>query len=436
MRVRYACEAIDDSTERSHSGAFSCCNELPRSECAAPLQVVYCGSREVYGQAEKGDSVKVSCLQENFQRALSRVSRAVATRTALPVLSNVLLATDAGRLRVAATNLEIGVTTWIDASVEEEGRITVDARLLNEFVNTLPAGQVDLVTDIARVSLTVQSGRDKAAINGIDAEDFPVIPSVSEDGFSVTIDPRLLREMIAQVEFAAAADESRPVLAGVLTRFSAERLMLAAADGFRLAVRNGDLNSPVEEVVDVIVPARAYRELARLLADADELVKIGVTPNRSQILARVGDSEWVSRLIDGTFPDVMQIVPKEFGTRLDLGRESLLNAVRRAGYFARENNDVVRLQVQPAEDDLAPGNVEVSAHAAERGNSQSFVDASISGGELQIAFNGRYLSDVLAVLRNGQVTLGLNGSNQAGVVRSSGDEDYTHVIMPMVIGAQ
>jgi DNA polymerase-3 subunit beta len=173
-----------------------------------------------------------------------------------------------------------------------------------------------------------------------------------------------------------------------------------------------------------------------LLADADEPVRIGVTPNRSQILARVGDSEWVSRLIDGTFPDVMQIVPKEFGTRLDLGREPLLNAVRRAGYFARENNDVVRLQVQPADDDLAPGNVEVSAHAAERGNSQSFVDASISGGELQIAFNGRYLSDVLAVLRNGQVTLGLNGSNQAGVVRSSGDEDYTHVIMPMVIGAQ
>ncbi len=398
--------------------------------------MVYCGPLEVYGQAEKGSRVKVSCLQENLQRALSRVSRAVATRTALPVLSNVLLATDGERLRVAATNLEIGITTWVDAAVREEGRITVDARLLNEFVNTLPAGEVSLVTDTARVSLVVQSGRDKAAINGIDAEDFPVIPSVSNDGFTVEVDPTTFREMIGQVEFAAATDESRPVLAGVLTRFSGTQLMLAAADGFRLALRTGELAAPVEQSIDVIVPARAYRELARLLADVEEPVRIGITPNRSQILARVGDTEWVSRLIDGTFPDVLQIVPKEFGTRLDLGRDSLLNAVRRAGYFARENNDVVRLQVHAGDDDVAPGNVEVSAHAAERGNSQSFVDASISGGDLQIAFNGRYLSDVLGVLRNGQVMLGLNGANQAGVVRSSGDEAYTHVIMPMVIGAQ
>ena len=381
-------------------------------------------------------AVKVGCLQENLQRALGRVSRAVATRTALPVLSNVLIATDGERLRIAATNLEIGVTTWVDGSIQEEGRITVDARLLGEFVNTLPSGQVDLTTDATRISLTVQSGRDKATINGIDAEDFPVIPTVSDDGFSVDIEPQLFREMIAQVEFAAASDESRPVLAGVLTRFEGSALMLAAADGFRLAVREGELGSHVEERLEVIVPARAYRELARLIADASDPVRIAITPNRSQILARVGDTEWVSRLIDGTFPDVKQIVPKDFGTRLDLGRETLLNAVRRAGYFARENNDVVRLQVRPGDDDLAPGSVEVSAHAAERGNSQSFVDASISGTELQIAFNGRYLSDVLTVLRNGQVMLGLNGSNQAGVVRPAGDDAYTHVIMPMVIGAQ
>ncbi len=404
--------------------------------CVRWLQVVYFATSEVYGQSEKGVIVKVSCLQENLQRALGRVSRAVATRTALPVLSNVLIATDGGRLRIAATNLEIGVTTWLEASIQEEGRITVDARLLGEFVNTLPAGQVELTTDSARISLALLSGRDTATINGIDAEDFPVIPAVTDGGFSVEIEPQLFREMISQVEFAAASDESRPVLAGVLTRFDEGSLLLAAADGFRLAVREGVLGSTVDQRLDVIVPARAYRELARLIADASEPVKIAITTNHSQILARVGDSEWVSRLIDGTFPDVKQIVPKDFNTRLDLGRETLLNAVRRAGYFARENNDVVRLQVRPGEDELAPGNVEVSAHAAERGNSLSFVDASITGTELQIAFNGRYLSDVLTVLKNGQVTLGLNGSNQAGVVRPSGDDEYTHVIMPMVIGTQ
>jgi DNA polymerase-3 subunit beta len=354
----------------------------------------------------------------------------------LPVLSNVLLATDEGRVRIAATNLDIGVTTWIDADIEDEGRITIDARLLGEFVNTLPAGPVSLTVDDVRLSLTVQSGRDKASINGIDAEDFPVIPSITDDGFAVELDPQMLREMISLVEFSAATDESRPVLAGVLTRFDGDVVTLASADGFRMAVTEGNLGSTVDQRQDLIVPARSYRELARIIGDHTEPIHIAVTPNRSQILARVGDTEWVSRLIDGTFPDVKQIVPKDFGTRVDIGRDTLLNAVRRAGYFARENNDVVLLVVQPGADDLTPGSVEVSANAAERGNSQSYVDASVSGTEIRVAFNGRYLTDVLSVLKHGQVMLGLNGSTQAGIVRPSGTDSYTHVIMPMVIGGQ
>ena len=380
--------------------------------------------------------MRVACLQENLQRALSRVGRAVASRTALPVLSNVLIATDNGRLRIAATNLDIGVTTWIDADIESEGRITVDARLLGEFVNTLPQGAVSLTTDDVRFSLTVQSGRDKASINGIDAEDFPVIPSVSDEGFLVEFDAQMLREMISLVEFSAATDESRPVLVGVFTRFEGDMLTLASADGFRMAVSEHRLDNPAGDRQELIVPARSYRELARIIGDHVDPIRIAVTPNRSQVLARVGETEWVSRLIDGTFPDVKQIVPKDFATRVDVGRDTLLNAVRRAGYFARENNDVVFLMVQPGEDDLAPGNVEVSANAAERGNSQSFVDASITGSEIRVAFNGKYLTDVLSVLRHGQVMLGLNGSNHAGIVRPSGVEDYTHVIMPMVIGGQ
>jgi len=380
--------------------------------------------------------VKVSCLQENLQRALGRVSRAVATRTTLPVLSNVWMGTEDGRLKIAATNMEIGVTTWVDASVVEDGQITVDARLLSEFVNTLPAGEVQLELDPNRLSLTVRAGRDKAAINGIDPEDFPVITTMKEGDFSVSIDAQTLRERISLVEFAAATDESRPVLAGVLTRFDADSMMLAAADGFRMAVSEGPSGTTVDERLDVIVPARSYRELARLIGDYDEEIILSVTANRSQMLARFGDTEWVTQLIDGTFPDVKQIVPREFATRVDVGRDSLLNAVRRASYFARENNDVVRLSIHAGEDDMTPGSIEVTANAAERGNSESFVDASISGGEMQIAFNSRYLSDVLGVLKHGNVMIGLNGANQAGVVRPSGGDSYSHVIMPMVIGGQ
>lgn len=380
--------------------------------------------------------VKVSCLQENMQRALTRVGRAVATRTTLPVLSNVLIATDNGRLRLAATNMEIGVTTWIDADIEIEGRITIDARLLSEFVNTLPAGTVDLEVDTARLSLAVKSGRDEATINGIDAEDFPEIATLTDDGLRIEIAAPHLRELISLVEFAAASDDSRPVLAGVRTRLEGTSIELASADGFRMAVNSGETASSVDERQDIVVPARGYRELARIIGDFSEQVVIGVTPNRSQMVARVGDTEWVSRIIDGTFPDVHQIVPKDFATRVDLSRESLLNASRRASYFARENNDVVMLVVKPGEDDLSLGSVEVFANAAERGNSHSFVDANVTGPGVQIAFNGRYLADVLTVLKNGQVTININGPTQAGVVRPHNTTSYTHVIMPMVIGGQ
>jgi DNA polymerase-3 subunit beta len=220
-----------------------------------------------------------------------------------------------------------------------------------------------------------------------------------------------------------------------LTRFEGTTLTLAAADGFRLAVRQAELPNAVESKFDVIVPARAYRELARIIGDSTEPLTLSITPNQSQLLVRVGDTEFLSRLIEGTFPDFRQIIPREFGTTVEVGRDAFVNAVRRSSYFARDNNDVVRITVKPGDGDLDPGTIEVSATAAERGNSQSYVDSSVSGPELQIAFNARYLADVLGVIRPGQVMLGMNGGNQAGVVRAAGADEYTHVIMPMVIGA-
>jgi DNA polymerase III subunit beta len=385
--------------------------------------------------------VKVACLQEQLQRSLSLVSRAVATKTALPVLGNVLLTAEDDRLELSATNLEIGISTAISASVEQSGRLTVDARLLSEFVSTLPNETVQLSADRDRTLLTVQCGRDHASINGISADDFPTTPALAEGGFSVDLDPHLLREMISQVEFAAATDDSRPVLAGVLIRFEDKTITLAAADGFRLAVRQSELESKVGERQNLIVPARAVRELGRIVGDASEPVHLAVTPNQSQLVVRIGPAgepggvEFYSRLIDGTFPDYRQIIPKEFGTKVELGRDALLNAVRRASYFARDANDAIKFEIKTLVDSVEPGIVEVSARAAERGDSLSFVDAAVEGPEMQVAFNSRYLSDVLGVIRDGRVSLGLNGPNQAGVVRPIGSEEYSHVIMPMVIGS-
>jgi DNA polymerase III subunit beta len=379
--------------------------------------------------------VDVSVPQELLQRGLGQVGRAVATKTTFPVLSNVLLEASADTLKLAATNQEIGITAWIPAQVGETGSVTVDARLLSEFVNTLPANGVRLSVESGRYSLKVHGQGADAAINGIDADEFPVFPQSAEGAYSVTVDPQHLREMISQVEFAAASDDSRPVLTGVLMRFEGEALTLAAADGFRLAVREGQLLAPAAERLDVIVPARALRELARIVGDRTEPIELTVTSNRGQLVVRTDETEFFSRLIDGTFPDFRQIVPREFATRLELGREDFLTAVRRAGFFARDNNDVVRIEAKAGSDELMPGNVEVSATAAERGSSQSEVSAAVHGPEGKIAFNSRYLLDVLTVLRSGRVMLGINGSNQAGVVRALESDAYSYVIMPMVIGA-
>ena len=384
--------------------------------------------------------MKVACLQDQLQRALNLVSRAVASKSALPVLSNVLLSAENDRLELSATNLEIGVSTSISASVDQPGKLTVDARLLSEFVSTLPNETVQLSVDGDRTLLNLQCGRDHASINGIAADEFPATPALSEGGLALDLDAHLLKEMISQVEFAAATEESRPVLSGVLLRFEESTITLAAADGFRLAVRHGILETPVGDRVSLIAPARAIRELGRIIGDGSEPVHYAVTPNQSQLVVRIGPvgepggTEFYSRLIDGTFPDYKQLIPKEFSTRVEMGRDALLNAVRRASYFARDANDAIKFDVKPLTDTTEPGVVEITARAAERGDSQSFVDASIDGPDVQVAFNSRYLTDALSVIRSGRVALGLNGANQAGVVRVVGSDDYSHVIMPMVIG--
>ncbi|HXG35395.1 MAG TPA: DNA polymerase III subunit beta, partial [Dehalococcoidia bacterium] len=223
--------------------------------------------------------MKLSCLQENLAKGLSIVGRAVAARSTLPQTSHVVLASDQGRLKLAATNLEISITCWIGAQVEEEGAITVPARLLTDFVNSLPSERIDISLTPRGRQIHIVCGRNEATISGMDAADFPPIPSV-EDGGAISLDPGALRTAISQVEFAAAADDTRPVLTGVHTQLEDGQLTLAAADGFRLAVYHLPLSSEVKEKVEAIIPARALRELERLLTDQEEPVEMAFNANR------------------------------------------------------------------------------------------------------------------------------------------------------------
>ncbi len=375
--------------------------------------------------------VKVSCLQENLAKGLSIVGRAVATRSTLPVLSDVMLATDGARLKLSATNLEIGIVCWIGAKVEEDGSITVPARLLTDFINSLPPERIDMELTVRTQTLNLKCARFEANIKGIDAQEFPLIPTAGEDS-KISLDPSMLRQMIDQVVFAAATDESRPILTGVLAKFQGEQLTLAAADGFRLSVRTAHLSEPVSEPVTVIVPARALAELARIGVEQEQPIEITITPARNQALFHMANVDLVSQLIEGNFPDYNQIIPKSYSTRTVVSTSDFLKATKTANIFARDAANIIRLEIVPG-GELAPGRVTLTATSAEVGDNVGEFDAVIEGEEMEIAFNAKYLIDILSVVDAAQVALETTTSSSPGVIKPIGSEDFTHVIMPMHI---
>ncbi len=373
--------------------------------------------------------MKLSCLQENLSKGLGIVGRAVATRTTLPITNNVLLATDQSRLKLVATNLEIAISCWIGAKVEAEGAITIPARLLTDFINSLPNDRIDL--SLSRRVLELRCARYEARISGMDADDFPPVPAVS-GGLTTTIDPEDIGLAISQVAFAAATEDTRPVLTGVHASFEGNSLTLAAADGFRLAVHRASLAAPVAEKVAVIIPARTLRELERLLGDQGEPVEMVVNTAKSQMLFRLKNVEMVSQLIQGTFPNYAQLIPQSYVTRAVVDAREFLRATRTASIFARDGSGIIRLQIMPGKETM-PGKVMISARAEEVGDNIGEIDAIVDGEEAKIAFNSKYLTDVLTVLQEGKIALETTTPSSPGVIRPTASDNYIHVVMPMFV---
>jgi len=373
--------------------------------------------------------MKVSCSQEDLSKGLAVVGRAVATRAVIPITSNVLLATEGSQLKLAATNLEVAISCWIAATVEQEGTITIPARLLTDFVSSLPSGQIEITLSPRSRNVELKCGRSDARISGQDAADFPPIPRLSE-GTRVKVKADELRLAINQVVFAAASEESRPVLTGVNTEFDGGEVTLAAADGFRLAVRKLSLDSPVEEKLAVIIPARSLAELNRLIGDQVEPVELTINPKKSQVMLRLRNVEMMSQLVQGTFPNYAQLIPAKFATRAVVKLADFLRATKSASVFARDGSGIVRLQIMPKD---GKGKVAVSARAEEIGDNLGEIDASVDGEETKIAFNSKYLMDVLGVLTEDEVALETTTSSSPGVIRPVGKDDYLHVVMPMFV---
>ena len=377
--------------------------------------------------------MKATVLQENLARGLGIVSKAVSPRSTLPVLANVLIASDEGRLRLSATNLEMGITCWIPARIDEEGSTTVPARTFSDLISTLPGDQVLLKLDPSTQTLNVRGGTSTNDIKCIDAQEFPPLPVPDFDG-AVQINVGDFREMIHQVAFAASSDEARPVLMGVLVQVDKDKLTMAAADGFRLSVRKAVLSTPSAAPISAIVPAQALKELARVATDGEEPIYMVMPKGRGQVVFRVKDVEVVSQLIDGTFPDFQQIIPRSYKSRTLVSTSSLLKACKQAEIFAREGSNVARFNIKTGQGEMQPSEVEISATSEETGNNETKIEATVDGGGLLIAFNVKFLREALEVIRTPNVALETSAPNAPGVVKPVGDDQFLHVIMPMHLG--
>ncbi len=366
--------------------------------------------------------MKLSSTQDNLSKALGTVGRIVSGRTSLPVLSNVLLSADQNRLRIAATNLEIGINYWIGCKVDQEGAVTVPARLLAEFVTNLPSGNIDL--SASEANLTVKTKHYESHINGISADEFPLIPEVKADPV-VTLPANVLRDAIAEVVVAAALDESRPVLAGVHMYIDDDSLILVATDSFRLAETAVPLPKGHKDDISVIIPARTMQELARILGDASGDVGMYIADN--QVMFQMDDIELVSRLIEGQFPNYRQIIPEQEETSATLPTAEFTRIVKMANLFARENGGGVRIEVQ------AEGEIRIMSSASQVGENTSSAECDVAGDDGEISLNARYLSDALAVIKTKEVSFGMSGKLNPCVIRPEGDDahDYLHIIMPL-----
>lgn len=377
--------------------------------------------------------MRISCLQENLNRGLSLVGRAAATRTTLPITNHVMLSSDQGRLKLVSTNLEMAVSCWVGAKIDEEGSVTIPAKLLTEFVATLPNDKIDMSLPASGTkTLELKCARFEARISGVDAKEFPPIPKVG-DGITVKVEIGLLRQAISQVVFAAGTDESRQILTGVCAEFEGKTLTLAAADGFRLAVYKIPLASTVEGKSVAIIPGRSLAELNRLAGDQEEEVEIKLNATKSQILFRLKDVEIVSQLVQGNFPQYNQLIPQSFNTRALVDVGQFLRATKTASIFARDGSGIVRLIIANGESDITPGKLSVSARSEEIGEDTGEIDAVVQGEEAKIAFNGKYLMDLLGAIKEQQVAIEMNTPSSPGVFKPIGNEDYIHVIMPMFV---
>lgn len=362
--------------------------------------------------------MKIQVTQENLSKAISAVARvAVSSRNPLPILNNILLRTENNRITISATNLEIAITEHIGAKVTHEGAITVPAKLFQEFIASLPSGTIDIETKEHKC--TVASGNYNSVINGMLADEFPIVPKI-EKGTELQINSKELKKALQQVVIAASSDDTRPVLTGVYIHTYKGGLFFVATDSYRLAEKRV-MNC--EDELSLIVPSNALNDLLRIIGDLDE--EVVMATDGQQVVFRVGESELVSRLIDGNYPDYRKLIPASFVNSAKLPKDQFVNITKVSSLFARESAGSITLKVDEVKKQLT-----INSVASQLGENTSSVDGEVEG-DGDVTVNSRYLLDALNVMSVKELSFYFNGKVEPCVLKSDELSDYLHVVMPL-----
>lgn len=376
--------------------------------------------------------MKLSCTQENFKKAIFNTERVIGKQTALPILENILLETEKGMLKISATNLELGVSIRIGAKIEESGKITIPAKLIGNFVNNLP-NQDNILLETKEQTLKISSGKYKADIRGLEAQDFPIIPETTDE-FLFSFSTQSIREFVPKILPCVSIDSTRPEISGINLILN-EKINLAATDSFRLAEatvsfkKKNNYDTFIGKTNSIIVPANAFLEVLRIATP--EIEEIDVTIEENQIFFQIENTKIVSRLINGKYPEYKQIIPEKFETKIILNKEEVLRAVKIASLFTNSKAGEIIFKTSTNE-----GKVEISAQTEEKGENKTELKGKIAGPDQEIIFNPRYFLDGINSISTQEIVILINTSDSPVVLRMINEKeeiqnDFTYIVMPI-----
>lgn len=360
-------------------------------------------------------------LKENLYKAITIVGRNISSKPQLPVLANILLQAKNGQLKVTTTSLDLGIIINVAAKIEKEGEITAPGKLLTEFVSMLSAEKVEFLLE--GTNLKIKAGRNEASFSTIPASEFPISPTFSQP--KNTLNFKKVKDAIGRTVFAASIDEGRPVLTGVKTVLSQNKLTLTATDGYRLSQETTEIPGKNEDIITNL-PAHTLAEIVRIAQELKtEEIGFSQIPNKNQALFYLGDAVVFTRIIDGEFPNVEKIIPTTFKTKTTIDCEQFTQAVKTASLFARGAANIIKIKIEK-------DGLRLSANTPQVGQNEDFVEAKVEGEELEVAFNYRFLLDLLANFPDETLVFESSGPLNPGVFKpSKPTPSFLHIIMPV-----